>query len=75
MAAYETEFGGVGGLIAPKTAAGGTETTQQLCMEVYATDAASDGPNGDPAQQAPLGRVGKKPPRETYTPHWGNGGF
>lgn len=75
MATGETEFGGTGGLIAKQTIANGDQDSQQQLWEVYATNAGA--PEGsaeaDPSQQAALGRVGKKPPRETYTPHWGNG--
>jgi hypothetical protein len=67
MATGETEFGGVGGLIAKRTADTGTENLQQQMWEIQATNPSSDGADGDPAQQAALGRVGKKPPRETYT--------
>jgi hypothetical protein len=73
VATGETEFGGVGGLIAARTAKAGNETFQQQCWEVQAANVSSDGPDGDPTRQVALGRVGKKPPRETYTPHWGNG--
>jgi hypothetical protein len=71
MTTGETEFGGVGGLVAPQTYSTGTENVQQQMWEVYATNAAPDSvaADSDPKQQAPLGRVGKKPPRESYTPN------
>lgn len=71
MATGETEFGGGGGLIAPQTYLTKTETFQQQCWEVQATNPSGEGSDADPDQQAALGRVGKKPPRETYTPGGG----
>lgn len=71
MATGETEFGGVEGMVAPQTYRSGTETTQQATWEVYATNPSGDSADADPGRQAALGRVGRKPPRETYTPGGG----
>lgn len=75
MATGETEFGGAAGLVPKGVYSNGTENVQQQVWEVYATNPSGLGSDADPTQQAPLGRVGRKPPRETYTPHWGNGGL
>lgn len=74
MATGETEFGGVGGMIAPRTYETGTETVQQEVWEVYATNPSGAGDDADVNKQASLGRVGRKPPRETYTPNAWNSG-
>lgn len=71
MATGETEFGGTGGLVPEGTWSKGTENVQQQMWEVYATNPSAKDDTNDPERQAALGRVGRKPPRETYTPHWG----
>ncbi len=73
MSTGETEFGGTGGLVAARTMETGTENVQQQVWEVYATNegTTADDPAASVNQQARLGRVGRKPPRESYTPGGG----